>query len=137
MSAKSLDANLQRIEALDLDGLRAEWRTLFGPPPKLRSVELMRRLILWRIEGEGDAALVEALSAKLNDARSGRAASVLMPGDVVYREWQGVRHEATVLENGQVAYGGRSFESLSAVARTITGSRWNGPRFFGLRSEPT
>ena len=54
---------------------------------------------------------------------------------ILAREWQGVRHEVEVVEVG-VVYRGRPFNSLSEVARQITGARWNGPRFFGLRNGP-
>ena len=50
------------------------------------------------------------------------------------REWKGQVHEAEVLADGWVLYNGRPYDSLSAVAREISGARWNGPRFFGLRS---
>ena len=56
-----------------------------------------------------------------------------MPGTRLTREWKGVSHEVEVIRDGYIHAGAR-YRSLSEVARTITGSRWNGPRFFGLRT---
>jgi hypothetical protein len=61
---------------------------------------------------------------------------VLKPGTRLLREWQGVTHEVIVLEDG-VLFRGKRHRSLSEVARAITGSRWSGPRFFGLRAPTT
>jgi hypothetical protein len=57
----------------------------------------------------------------------------MKPGVILVRQWKGVSHRVTVLQDG-FAYDGKTFDSLSEIARLITGSRWNGPRFFGLRS---
>jgi len=57
-----------------------------------------------------------------------------VPGRRLIREWQGIDHTATALRDGY-EWPGRQYESLSAIARAITGTRWNGPRFFGLRGQ--
>ena len=57
----------------------------------------------------------------------------MKPGVILVREWKGDSHRVTVLQDG-FAYEGKTFDSLSEIARLITGTRWNGPRFFGLRS---
>jgi len=56
-------------------------------------------------------------------------------GTVLTKDWQGRRHTVMVQDRG-FAYGGQTYQSLSEIARFITGTRWNGPAFFGLRSEP-
>ena len=56
-----------------------------------------------------------------------------MAGTRLIREWQGVEHTATVLDDG-FEYQGRKYKSLSAIARAVTGTRWNGPLWFGLRN---
>ena len=132
---RQLEVELARVEVLDLEGLRAAWARLFGPPPPLRSVEILSRLIAWRLQAEADPETVQALKDQLAGVRPQRRNGVLHPGDRVFRIWQGVRHEVLVLEDGKLAYGEAEFDSLSAVARAITGARWNGPRFFGLRQE--
>jgi hypothetical protein len=57
-------------------------------------------------------------------------------GTILIREWQGTAHRVTMLDDG-VSFNGKRYRSLSEVAREITGSRWSGPRFFGLRSQIT
>ena len=57
-------------------------------------------------------------------------------GTILIREWQGTAHRVTILDDG-VSFNGKRFRSLSEVAREITGSRWSGPRFLGLRSHVT
>ena len=128
------------LAAMNLEGLRLEWRRLYGEPPALRSTAMLRRLIAWRLDASDNPGAVEALRAALNPSMQkpspqNAARGQLHPGDRVSREWLGVRHEADVLEDGRVAYKGSIYVSLSAVAREITGTRWNGPRFFGLRSQ--
>ena len=131
--SRALETEVARIGGLDLEGLRSEWARLFGPPPKLRSVEMLSRLIAWRLQAEADPETVQALKDQLAGVRAARRSGVLHPGDRVFRVWQGVRHEVLVLEDGKLAYENETFDSLSAAARAITGARWNGPRFFGLR----
>lgn len=126
----------EEVEALlvmDLQGLRAEWRRLYGPPPKLRSVDLLRRILAWRLQADRlggiDRELRKALAAKpLRKAKSPR----LSNGARISREWQGRRYDVEQTADG-FAYQGQTYGSLSEVARAITGVRWNGPRFFGLR----
>ena len=125
---------VQALERLDLEGLRAEWRRRWGVSPKIRSLDLIRRNLAWRIQ----AAAFGGLGADTREAlaRKGLAATgpMLRPGTRIAREWQGVRHEVEILDDA-VLYGDQRYESLSSVARAITGVRWNGPRFFGLRRE--
>lgn len=125
---------VRALEALDLDGVRAAWRARYGAPPRLRSVELMKRLLAWRIQAEAFGGLDAQTRRKLKSAGS-RQERRLSPGAMVAREWKGVRHEVAVLTDG-FSYGGKPYASLSVIAREITGARWNGPRFFGLRSDP-
>jgi hypothetical protein len=102
----------------------------------MRSRELLARLLAWRIQADAfgglDAATVRLLETRQLPAPQPQ----LHAGIRLSREWLGKRHDVEVLENG-FRYGDREYRSLSEVARTITGSRWNGPRFFGLRSART
>ena len=66
----------------------------------------------------------------------GRASPFGRPGTVLVREWKGTAHRVTVVEDGFV-WNGKTHSSLSGIARAITGTKWNGPRFFGLREEAT
>jgi hypothetical protein len=127
----ALEAFLTSLETMPLANLRAEWRARWGPPPELRSVRLLRHSIAWRTQ----AAVYGDLTS--NARRLLRVASLptrqtLKEGSRVAREYLGVVHEV-VAERDGFRYQERQYRSLSAIARDITGTRWNGPRFFGLR----
>lgn len=127
-----ISAEVAALEGLDLEGLRTEWRRRLGPPPALRSVELLRLQLAWRIQAAAFGGLDAKTRLMLRRPAIMRAGSLCQPGDRLVREWEGVRHEVTATDEGFI-HAGRTFDSLSAVARAITGVRWNGPRFFGLR----
>ena len=122
------------LSPLDLQALRMAWRERFGGPPRLRSVDLLRRLLAWKIQAEAFGGLdAESLKTICHRAQAPRRKAALEAGVRLVREWKGERHEALILEDGAVSYRGQRHASLSEVARAITGARWNGPRFFGLR----
>jgi hypothetical protein len=96
------------------------------------------RQLAWRIQekafGGHDAATLRLLNGYgRQDTDKMVLFRRLKPGTSVVREYQGVRHIVTISEGGFV-WQDRSYDSLSAIAREITGARWNGPRFFGLRT---
>jgi hypothetical protein len=132
VTPETVTQEVRALERLDLEGLRAEWRRRWGDAPSLRSADLLRRNLAWRIQAEIFGGL--DLATREVIFRKGRPmiGPSLRPGMRLAREWQGVRHQVEILESG-VLYRGRTFDSLSSVAREITGVRWNGPRFFGLR----
>jgi len=123
---------LEAIERENLEQLRARWAKRWGPHPRLRSVALLRRIIAWRLQGEALGGL-DAATRKLLRASAGGAETLLAPGTVLTREWLGMTYRVEVAEDGFI-HDGRRWSSLSEIARSITGSRWNGPRFFGLRA---
>jgi hypothetical protein len=124
--------------------LREQWRALFGadPPPKLRSSRLIQG-IAYRLQekalGGLKPATVRLLERIACDATARRQAAPTLEkvrasaGTVLIREWHGTKHQVTVLKDGFL-YRAKHFHSLSQIARTITGSRWSGPLFFGLKS---
>ena len=134
--------DLRWLEPLNIDALRSVWRERFDEPfPPLRSGDLMRRALAERIQqvAEGiDAGLDRRLAQTAARHRTGRRAVVrtvsFKTGARLERAWQGRRHQVEVVEGGFV-WEGRPYKSLSQVARAITGVRWNGPRFFGLRED--
>lgn len=130
--ADRVTQEVRALETLDLRGLREEWQRRYGPPPKMRSVELLARLLAWRIQSDAfgglDAGTIRLLRASPPTSRT----SPLTLGTRLAREWQGLRHEVEVLETGFL-HQGTTYRSLSEAARAITGTRWNGHRFFGLR----
>ena len=128
-----LDQTVEALAGLDLEALRVTWQKHFGFPPKLRSTELLRHLLAWRLQAEVHGGLDRESRRRL--ARRGAVAPEgqhLGLGAVLRRDWQGRRIEAVVEADG-FRWEGKLYPSLSAVARAVTGSRWNGPRFFGLR----
>jgi hypothetical protein len=133
MMSEAVTDEVRALADLDLFALREAWRARFGCPPKLRSAELVRRVLAWRIQeaalGGLDADTRRMLRRKSERPRS---TTTLKPGTRIAREWQGRVHEVEITSEG-VLYDGRTFRSLSAVALVISGTRWNGPRFFGLR----
>lgn len=127
-----LEAFLTRLETTPLAALRAEWRTRWGPPPALRSPRLLRYLIAWRVQAAAYGDLTSDDRRRLKSASLPRL-QTLSQGSRVAREYLGVIHEV-VAERDGFRYRERQYRSLSAIAREITGVRWNGPRFFGLRA---
>ncbi len=134
MISAANEETARRLETLTLQDLREEWRARFGPPsPKHRSPDLLRRLIAWRVQAEIEGGLDrETRRALLRSAPARPAGPVLSPGVRLTREWKGRPYDVEVTADGFM-FEGQRYDSLSEVARQITGSRWNGPRFFGLR----
>jgi hypothetical protein len=126
-----IDREIAAIAGENLEQLRARWNGRWGNPPRLRSVALLRRLIAWRLQAEAHGGIDDATRRMLRGAAPGPE-KLMAPGTVLTREWQGVRHQVEITEDGLI-HAGRHWKSLSEVARAITGTRWNGPRFFGLR----
>ena len=140
-ATQRLDANLRALQELPRDELASRWEELFGfpCPRKMSRVFLVRALahrMQERVHGGLDRATQRRLDRATADLKARRAivpaVSTTKPGTRLLREWQGTVHEVIVLEKG-VQYRDQTWPSLSAVAREITGSRWSGPRFFGLK----
>ena len=113
------------------------WVGLHGSPPiKTMTEGLLARGIAYEIQirqiGGLTPAEKKALGA-LAQGRSNPSPGTLMAGTRLYRSWRGVTQEILVLDSGY-GWRGKSYASLSEVARAITGTRWSGPRFFGLQA---
>ena len=125
---------IEALMPLRLEGLREVWRNRYGAPPKLRSAELLRHCLAWRLQAEALGGLNRDTRRQLKRRQRLRAEGLALGvGTTLQREWQGRIVRITVEEEG-FRHGGRLFKSLSAAATAIAGTRWNGPRFFGLRS---
>ena len=124
------------IETMDRAALIAAWEWLFGMPvPKSLSQSFLRRFIAFEVQARQYGGLPKGFVADLERrVAGGRTASfpALKPGGRLLREWNGVTHRVEVTETGY-RWKHETYASLSAVARAITGARWSGPRFFGLR----
>lgn len=128
-----LQAEVAELENLELHQLRDKWRERFGAPPTIRSTEMLRLLLAWRMQ----AVELGGLDRETRDAlsRTGRIVAEgqdLGVGATLRRSWNGEDHVVTV-SDGSFDWRGLKFKSLSSVATAIAGTRWNGPRFFGLR----
>jgi hypothetical protein len=129
---------------LPVSELRQAWRLQLGnDAPSIQSRSVLHRLLVWQLQsnaiGGVDGATERALT-KIGEALERdstyepKIRSDLSVGVVLTREWKGVIHRATVATEGFV-YLGKNYRSLSEIARTITGTRWSGPRFFGLEQK--
>ncbi len=128
-----INAEVDTLNGLGLEDLRAVWTTHFGPPPKLRSADLLRLMLAWRLQARRLGGLDRDTRRVL--ARRGPVTpegSALGEGAILRRDWQGQRIEV-VVEAGGFRWENKQYSSLSAIARKVTGTRWNGPKFFGLR----
>ncbi|MDT9601077.1 DUF2924 domain-containing protein [Sphingosinicella sp. GR2756] len=124
---------VEALEKLDLEALRKEWRTRFGPPPPLRSVPLLRLSLAWRIQAAAHGGLSPEVRRQLKRKGAVQAEGLgLGAGAKLRREWNGKVVEVEVEEKG-FRWNGTLYPSLSSAATAIAGTRWNGPRFFGLR----
>lgn len=137
----SIEREIEALLDLPRGCLLRRWRELYGTnPPGNTSRDLLIRAIAHRLQERALGGLKPATQRRLaraaGDLAAGRAPSIapltIKPGTRLLREWHGVTHEVIVLEDG-VRYRGKVWRSLSAVAREITGARWSGPLFFGLR----
>ena len=137
-----LEAQLSSLPSLETGDLRKLWRDLFGNPPhpKLRR-ELLIPILAYCLQekalGElkpSTARRLRAIGDELVSGKRSPGSSQLAPrpGTRMVRQWQGKLHEVITLESGFM-YDGEKFRSLSEIARIITGTRWSGPAFFGLK----
>jgi hypothetical protein len=135
MTTKNIsDIDCATLGDLGLEPLRVIWRERFGAPPAIRSPEILGLMLAWRIQAACEGGLDGELRRTIRRPASAPVATALTPGTRLTREWQGVRHEVVVEPDGRLRYRNELHRSLSQVARKIAGSRWNGPRFFGLRA---
>jgi len=143
---EALDVEIARLRDLDIAALRSRRHTVFGrrPPPHLPR-HLLFRLLAYRLQADQLGDLDDASRRLLDDSgspeKAGQNAANLVPliadvrpGTSLSREWNGHMQRVTVLAEG-FAWNGKTYSSLSQVAFAITGTRWNGPRFFGLRDK--
>ena len=120
--------------------LAASWQAIHGaPPPKGMSRRLLLLALAYQLQADAYGALNAKTSRYLRAVAAGSPEAVrplpaLKPGMRLMREWNGRTHVVDVTENG-LLWSGESYSSLSAIARAITGARWSGPRFFGLRGQ--
>jgi Protein of unknown function (DUF2924) len=146
--ADSIEGQIAQLRDLDLTGLRTCWQNEFGrTAPKHLTRFLLFRVLAYKVQadrfGDLDADTVKILKrASGSERRSTVVVKSLAaldqkrfvppPGTVLVREWDRKSHRVMVTPEG-FAWNGKTFDSLSQIAFAITGTKWNGPRFFGLR----
>lgn len=148
--AESLQQEIAQLRDLDLDGVRLRWRNLFGrAAPTHLPKFLLLRIIAYRMQANVYGDLSKNARRTLNRLARGRVGEdrsetttrlrqadpqSLRAGTQFVREWGGVMYRVTVVDDGFL-WDGATYPSLSKVALAITGTRWNGPRFFGMRAK--
>lgn len=133
MVGPEIAREIEGLEPLDLEALRSLWQQRFGGRLRLRSPELLRLLLAWRLQAEAAGGLDPDTTRLLRLRGRVQAEGLeLGVGARLRREWRGTTVEVVVEEDG-FRWNGNLFPSLSAAATAIAGSRWNGPKFFGLR----
>jgi len=141
----TLASEIATLAEATLADLKRRWRELYGtePPPRI-SRDLLARAFAYRIQEEALGGLkpsTRRLLAKVAADASARrpiqvtSAPTLTPGTILLRDWRGTQHQVIVREHG-VEFQGKRYKSLSQVAHRITGSKWSGPLFFGLKAKP-
>ena len=145
----SLEDEIAHLRDLDLKGLRARWKGIFRRQPPLHLPRhLLLAVLAYRLQADqlGDIApdtvrLLKqigtngtAIEAARLTSEFDRRRTELKPGTILMREWNGRPHRVMVVDEG-FAWNGKTYDSLSKIAFAITGTKWNGPRFFGLRDK--
>ena len=143
--ARTLDVEIARLRDLDIGALQVRWRNVFRrrPPPHLPR-HLLFRVLAYRLQadrlGDLDAESQRLLDATGSPEDAGKRAvekrqtTDVRAGTMLAREWNGRMQRVAVLADG-FAWNGKTYRSLSKAAQAITGTRWNGPKFFGLRDK--
>ncbi|PCJ61600.1 MAG: hypothetical protein COA65_01210 [Rhodospirillaceae bacterium] len=142
-AVEEVATRLQALGEMDYDALRVEWRRLYRiHPPKRVARDLLLLGIAWKIQERAFGGLGATTKRRLADLaktleRNGdvtrNRVARLKPGAKLIREWHGETHTVIVTEDG-FEWRGRHWQSLSAIARAITGGHWSGPRFFGINN---
>jgi hypothetical protein len=140
----TVEAELDRLAAMPIAQLRVRYREVLRvDPPKAFGPDLLRRSIAHRIQEKAYGGLSRSTQRLLDQMMKAFAAKPtgkivlprrIKPGSVLVREWKERSHRVMVLADG-FAYDGNTYGNLSEIAGLVTGTRWNGPRFFGLRSK--
>ena len=141
---------IARLPDTKFDDIKTLWKQLFDAPMPTHNRQYLERRIAYRIQelefAQRDPALLERNKARIDalieatrpKAKAGRGDMVkLVPGTMLNREFAGMTHRVVALPDGQFEYNGKPYRSLSSIANEITGTRWSGPAFFGLRIPAT
>ena len=135
MAGTGPDEELAALATMSSAQLRRKWTDLIGKPVPRVSPSMLRLALAWEMQAAVHGKLSRQAQQKLEQYGAGKTETrVLRPGMRLVREWDGRAHVVTVDDDGSVNWNGRRWNSLSQVAREITGTRWSGPAFFGLKT---
>jgi hypothetical protein len=131
-----LEDKMLALTTMSSAQLRDEWRSLKASPVPLISPSMLRLALGYELQAQALGGLSRVSQQRL--AQLGSAKTVTQaarPGTRLIREWSGTAHVVTIGEDGVIRWNDRNWRSLSEVAREITGTRWSGPAFFGLKKK--
>jgi hypothetical protein len=140
MSAEQCTQTLEALPTMKRANLQRLWEDLFGrlPHPRIRR-ELLIPILAYRVQEKTYGGLkpstrnfLRKVALEAENKKSTPSALRIKPGTRLLREWHGERHDVVVTERGHL-YKGKEYKTLSEIARLITGNRWSGPLFFGLK----
>ena len=146
--SSEVEDEIAHLRDLDLKGLRARWRSVFQrPPPAPLPRHLLFAVLAFRMQADRFGDLdpeTRKILDRTNADKSGlvmadrlksldQKRTALTPGTVLVREWDQRSHRVMVLDQG-FAWNGTTYRSLTQIAFVMTGTRWSGPRFFGIRT---
>jgi hypothetical protein len=140
--SKELEAEIRRLPDLSLEDLRARWRALFGNPvPLSLRRKFLARAVAYQMQVEAYGGLSDSTKKRLQATAAGvrqgnldvaGITRTMRPGTQMLRQWKDRTHTVTATNDG-FEWNGKTYRSLSAIARQITGTNWNGYVFFGIK----
>lgn len=137
LAARGLAEKIEDVQHMVIYELRVAWEKTFRrPPPSSLTKDLLARMLTHRMQERALGGLDKTSHQHMAKLASGNGdcISPLKSGSLIVREHDGVLHQVVIVPDGYL-WNGKTFSSLSTIAKKITGTNWNGPRFFGLRGK--
>ncbi|MDP9412612.1 MAG: DUF2924 domain-containing protein [Pseudomonadota bacterium] len=138
----ALDDRIEALRSLSTGQLRQEWQRVWKEPAPRLGHDLLRRGIVWKLQEQEQGGLprsvtreLERLARQLERGRPLGLERTAKPGTRLVRQWRGRTFHVAVMDDGFL-FEDRRYASLSQIAQVITGTKWSGPRFFGLAGGP-
>lgn len=136
MARFDLDAELTALDNMSSRALRDRWQRLTDSPTPKVSPKLLRLALAFELQAAAHGGLQRRIGQRLEQIANGKTrTSDVRSGMRLVREWNGIVHVVTIDEAKRIHWNGTQWASLSEVARAITGTRWSGPAFFGLKQK--
>jgi len=130
----TVDQKLEQLDTMSSTALREHWSALLGTPAPKVSPKMLRLALAWELQARAHGGLGRAVTNTLDQLERGQSRTqAATAGMRLVREWAGQVHVVSVGDDQVIRWNDREWRSLSEVARAITGTRWSGPAFFGLK----